>query len=81
MPRPSYVDRISHLFNEPLGPAQAIGSLNIGSGSSGPADTVATELNAFTSNAAQVNNSCSPDVACFSQWSTQSSAVASIMFV
>jgi hypothetical protein len=53
MPRPSYVDQISHLFNEPLRPAQAIGSLNIGSGSSGPEDTVAAELNAFTSNAAR----------------------------
>jgi hypothetical protein len=77
---PFLVDQISHLFNELLGPPQAVGSLSIGSGNSGPADTVTTELNAVTSNAAQVQNSCSPDVACFSQWSTQSTAVASIMF-
>ena len=74
---PFAVDQISHLFNEPLAPAK---TATLNSVVEGPADTADVQLNLVASNSAQVQNTCSPDVACFAQWSTQSNAVASIMF-
>ena len=73
---PFQVDQISHLYSKPL---RAAPRSSLTFPTTGPADREINPL-AGTDNAA-AQNTCSPDVTCFSEWSTAASAVASITFV